>query len=638
MSSRQQTTPPRKLSAWIAFAIYLALSMLFFGRGLIGHFSDRYIGSGADAGAYIWFIEWFHYALTHHLNLFLPHVIWAPRGVNLAGSAFAPLAGFLAFPITHLWGPVVAYNFLLIACPPLSAWASFVLCRRVSGVYWPSVVGGYVFGFSPYMLGHLLGQLDLALVFLLPLMVVTVMSRLDASISQRWFTIAFAILIVGQFLCCPELVATVTLFGGIAIVISYWLLPDYRSRFRGLLPQIAIVYVIVAAVVSGYLFYFFTGAIPDFSITVPSLVSANTANLLIPSPVNIFGSSKLAQALCRGYNIYEAGAYLGPVAIIVVYGYARSNWHQAKTRLLIALFLISTIASLGPFVLVAGGGRIPMPWWLISRLPLFDKAMPARASVFGFLALAVIVTLWLAGRSPHTKRALIGAAVFVFFFLPNPSAAFWTRPIDAPPFFANGLYRRYIEPGDTVLILPYGIAGDSDIWQAMSGMYFRMAGGYVGITPAFPPEYAEYSAVEEFYNLAMVPQSNLAVKTFLAQKGVRAVIVADEGPRLWRTDANGRPRLFALAPLSDQDKATVRTIFATLGFEPIRVGGVALYMVPTSSLAAYRNIDPRQLDAQITTDKLNSLILATEKLVELGTPPTDVNPLEATRRGLLPMT
>jgi len=29
---------------WLAFTIYLALSFLFFGRGLIGHHNDRYVG------------------------------------------------------------------------------------------------------------------------------------------------------------------------------------------------------------------------------------------------------------------------------------------------------------------------------------------------------------------------------------------------------------------------------------------------------------------------------------------------------------------------------------------------------------------------------------------------------------------
>ena len=30
----------------------------------------------------------------------------------------------------------------------------FLLCRRLTGGFWPSLVGGYLFGFSSYMLGR----------------------------------------------------------------------------------------------------------------------------------------------------------------------------------------------------------------------------------------------------------------------------------------------------------------------------------------------------------------------------------------------------------------------------------------------------------------------------------------------------
>ena len=139
------------------------------------------------------------------------------------------------------------------------------------------------------------------------------------------------------------------------------------------------------------------------------------------------------------------------------------------------------------------------------------------------------------------------------------------------------------------MILPYGVKGDSDIWQAMSGMYFRMAGGYVTIIPVVPPDYAQYLAVREFYLLATLPNADEAIRIFLAQKNVRAVVLADEGEERWQNLMNGRLRYFVREPLSDGEKAAVHSMFATLGVEPIRVGRVELYMVPLETLAPYRN-------------------------------------------------
>jgi hypothetical protein len=197
-----------------------------------------------------------------------------------------------------------------------------------------------------------------------------------------------------------------------------------------------------------------------------------------------------------------------------------------------------------------------------------------RIFAFSYLTLAIIVSLWLDDHSRPLKSAIIGAAAFILFFLPNPSAAFWTRPIAVPAFFAQGLYRKYIAPGDTVLILPYGVKGESDVWQGMSGMYFTIAGGYVSIMPVVPSEYMRYlSAVREFYKLDLIPNSEEVTKTFLAQKNVRAVIVTDEGDQEWHNVLDGRLRYFILTPLSDEEKLAVHSIFATLGVEPIRVGG-----------------------------------------------------------------
>ena len=76
----------------------------------------------------------------------------------------------LAFsPLTLLVGPRVAYNVAAVLLPALAAWTAYLLCRRVTGKAGPSLVGGYLFGFSSYMLGQQLGHLHMTSVFLVPL-------------------------------------------------------------------------------------------------------------------------------------------------------------------------------------------------------------------------------------------------------------------------------------------------------------------------------------------------------------------------------------------------------------------------------------------------------------------------------------
>lgn len=68
--------------------------------------------------------------------------------------------------------------------PTLSAWAAYMLCRRVTGGFWPSLAGGYVFGFSSYELGHL----NLSLVFIPPLIGYLLVLRLEKAVRPSTFT------------------------------------------------------------------------------------------------------------------------------------------------------------------------------------------------------------------------------------------------------------------------------------------------------------------------------------------------------------------------------------------------------------------------------------------------------------------
>ena len=47
------------------------------------------------------------------------------------------------------------------------------------------------------------------------------------------------------------------------------------------------------------------------------------------------------------------------------------------------------------------------------------------------------------------------------------------------PFFADGLARSCIPTGETLVVFPFGVAGDSMLWQAEAGIRFRLAEGYL---------------------------------------------------------------------------------------------------------------------------------------------------------------
>ena len=58
--------------------------------------------------------------------------------------------------------------------PALAAFTAYLLCRHLTRSLWASLVGGYLFGFSSYMLGQEQGHLHMTAVFLLPLIALAV--------------------------------------------------------------------------------------------------------------------------------------------------------------------------------------------------------------------------------------------------------------------------------------------------------------------------------------------------------------------------------------------------------------------------------------------------------------------------------
>src|SRR5712664_1329868 len=203
-----------------AFAIYLLASIIFFGLRVLPDPQHSFVGFGKDARASMWFLLWWPYAMLHGLNPFWSDLVWAPAGFNLAWATSIPGPSLIATPITLTLGPVVAFNLLVLMAPTLSAWAGFVLCRRVTGAFWPSLAGGYVFGFSSYELGHLLGHLNLSLVFIPPFIGYFLVRRFEAAIRPSAFVTALTLFLLAQFSVSTEVFATMTVFGATAFAMA----------------------------------------------------------------------------------------------------------------------------------------------------------------------------------------------------------------------------------------------------------------------------------------------------------------------------------------------------------------------------------------------------------------------------------
>ncbi len=139
----------------VALAIYTTVWLTTAAKPLLHNVGDAHLFQvSMDPNFYTWCLRWWPWAIAHGQDPLFAHVIRAPVGTSLAWVTTVPPVALLGTPLTLAAGPIAAFNILTAIALPLSAWAAFVLCRRLTRQFWPSLAGGAVFGFSAYEMTH----------------------------------------------------------------------------------------------------------------------------------------------------------------------------------------------------------------------------------------------------------------------------------------------------------------------------------------------------------------------------------------------------------------------------------------------------------------------------------------------------
>jgi hypothetical protein len=532
---RRWRLPRRPPPALCALALYVALSIVFFGQPILHAPDEVGVGSGNDPNLFMWMIAWWPHAIGHGIDPLSTGLLFAPDGFNLMWTTSIPGPSLLVAPITLAAGPIVAYNVLALLAPALSAFTAFLLCRHVTVRTWPSLVGGYVFGFSDYMLGALAGgHLHLTLLPLLPLCVLLVLRHIEGSLTPRRFVVLLTVCLVGQFLISPEVLVMLTIFGGLALLVPL-VFSEHRRQVLRTVGFMAIAYAAMAVVVSPLLYAMLvrSGTHPQGS---PAVYASDLANFVIPTGLTRIGWTDFLPISSRfGGNFTEQGAYFGIPLLLIVGLFAARRHKSSGEWALVVVFATAAVLSLGTELHVSGvAARAWMPWQVLADLPVTRYALPARALAYMTLAGAVIVAWWLARRPSAGKwlLALLGIVAILpnsgfFRYQQTYAGRHWYAP---PRFITAGLYKRQLHAGDRVMVIPFGDARGMQ-WQTQAHLDFALAGGYVQHLPA---AYLRWPIVTALLANTLGGDDARRLAAFLAAKRVTVILVDARHSSPWR--------------------------------------------------------------------------------------------------------
>jgi hypothetical protein len=356
------------------------------------------------------------------------------------------------------------------------------------------------------------------------------------------------------------------MFAGLALLLGFGSATvDNRQRIVNLVGILACAYGLALLIASPFIYYLGGPGHLGGTMRAAEQFSADMLNLLVPTQVNALGTLGPLPSLTRIFpgNVFERDAYIGPVLIVLAIVYARRYWREPFGKVVIDSLLIICVLSLGPMLQIGGHRWIALPGYVLAKTPLINNAVAARFMMFAFLTFAIITAQWFATSSASLRGKWFIATLVILFSLPNLDGRFWITKSDTPEFFTNGLYKKYLEHGENVLVTPYALYGNSMLWQAQSGFYFRMAGGWTGV---LPEEYRRWPVINALTLQGYLPDPQMQLMSFLANHEVAAIVGVDSDP----------------AYMSRPQWLPARAA------KPLRIGGATLYRLAPEMLTPYR--------------------------------------------------
>jgi hypothetical protein len=479
-----------------------------------------------DAGQQIWFLSWPAYALEHGLLPFFTSSLWTPAGVNLLNNTSAPLAGTVLAPITWLFGPIVSNNLALTLAPGLSAWSCWLACRRFVGWTPAAVLGGLLFGYSPFVVTSVaVGHLSIALLVVPPLTLVVVHELLVRQRPRAWVVgLLLGALVCAQFMISVEVLALMGIavaVGVVATAVLSW--PQVRDAFPYVVRALAVAAGVAVVVLAWPSWYLLAG--PRHISGVPfqgvqgvangrlfHLWSAGASSVAVPIP-----------GAASGVVVGPTGDFVGFGVVLVALVSLVVARRRKVAWVMVIVALACIILSWGPTLWITSTHAVSgpwLPWKALAKLPIFRNILPVRFAIFTDLAVAVLIAVGIdtartwpvwgrldrsvglarrRGRHDRSPTAAEGSAppvgvvftvlsclVAALVLVPqwvNYQVPIATQPVVLPTWFATA--GRTVRPGSTVLTYPFPmsstVVSQPMVWQAVDGMRFRLAGGYAKV-------------------------------------------------------------------------------------------------------------------------------------------------------------
>ena len=530
--------PSRVWATALAVASYLVLAVVAYwpawSTGVTTH-----LQLGGDQFASVWFLRWTPFALLHAHNPLCTTYINYPFGVNLVTNTSAPFLGVLGMPVTLLFGSIATFNMLSTLALAGSATAGYAFARRWTTWRPAAWVAGLLYGFSPYVMGHAAGHLNLTFVVVPPLILLGVH---EVVVRQQWGPrragVVLALLATAQFFVSSEILASTVVIGTVGVVATaivgrrsvadHWRRAVEGTLWAGGVAGVLLAYPVWFAVKG-------PGSISGPIQLVPQVYRADLLGLIYPGAYVWLAPSGLTRTSSVFANSpVENGSYLGITLVCAVVVSVVVLWRRSPAVRVAAIAGgVAWVLSLGAALVVrsapgAYATGFPLPERIFTKLPLLSNTIPVRYSLYVSLFAGLVLALALDrlhqrladGAGPTWLRTSAGSAllpglltlVCLVPLIPSIPLQDFGDP-GVPAFFSSPALQR-IPPDSVTLLYPYPSSPtpQGELWQAQAELRFKMPGGYF-LVPQPPGRTIAYSPTLGYGTNTLTARTLVALAT-----------------------------------------------------------------------------------------------------------------------------
>ncbi|MFD7117866.1 dolichyl-phosphate beta-glucosyltransferase [Streptomyces sp. NPDC059922] len=493
------TGPGRRRRMDLLVGVLFLLASFFLYKGLWADLDRAYLAdAGSDQNQWEWFFRVTADNVTHLRNPLFTTLQNFPDGVNLMANTVMLGLSVPLTPITLAFGPTVTWALVLTLGLAATALAWYWLfARRLVRGRWAAALGAALAAFAPPMMSHANAHPNFLVLFMIPVIIDRALRLCEGRRVVRDGLLLGLFATYQIFLGEEPLLLAV--MGTLLFALAYAAVDRERARaaLRPLLRGLGWALLVCLPLVAVPLYWQFFGPQSYHSVLHGDNAGNSPLAFLQYSGRSLFGDEATADRLAM--NRTEQNAFYGWPLISLAFGIGLWLWRAAVVRALAFTAAAAALLSLGPKI------RIPLtdvvltgPWRILAHQPLFESVIESRVAMICAPALGALLALAadrlgdlraeerklrLGGPAVAERRRLrlVAYAVVAGALLPIVPTPLPVRERpDVPEFIADGMYRPYVEEGETVVPVPVPDPGNAEAlhWQSASGLGFSVPGGY----------------------------------------------------------------------------------------------------------------------------------------------------------------